>query len=178
MQSRSIGVSRTTIGLSLAMVVLTACEGNVETRVLPADALTKVSTHPGVIIYQPQFVKLTHSFTTLVNETGQVIGDSRGGKCTPVVQKEEITIMADLSHPMLIRNNTGGPSSAKFSVTLNNGMLVSVNSEPTEKLSEVLKASVPVLGLPAGAHALQLPQGTPACNAGATISKFEKAVLN
>jgi hypothetical protein len=99
--------------------------------------------------------------------------------CTPAVQKQEITVMADYGTPMLVSNHSGLLSGAKFSVSFNNGLLTSVNAEPIQKPSELVSATMPLMTHPAPLLARPgQPRLLPACNAGPEVSDFRKATLS
>lgn len=153
--------------LLVALLSVQACAGQVRVSRLQPDALDRVDGVKGVVFYQPMLVKFTHRFTTLVDDKGKVIG-SAPGTCELTIQKEETSVLPDLSQPMVVRNASGWFSSAKFSVSLTNGLLTAVNAEPTQKASELLTA----LGTAATAFGtLGVPSGTkPACNASPVLS--------
>jgi hypothetical protein len=167
------------VGCLAVVSAAVGCDGNVKTTVLNPDSVVKGSVFEGVLVYPPQYVKTTYLFTTLVNAAGEQIGMAPGG-CRETIHKEEITIMPDYGTPMLVSNDAGVASSAKFSATLNNGMLVSVNSEPTEKVSEVLTASKELMTAAAAVMIAPAPPGPtrPACNAGPKVSGFSRITLS
>src|SRR6267378_767963 len=155
----------------IALVV--GCAGNVRTELLRPDALVPGRELSGVIVYQPQYVKLTYAFTTRLDDKGKVLGRATDGTCQQLTQREDVVLMADLTKPALIRNSAGWFSAAKFSVTLNNGMLASVNSEPTQKLSDLLTSSAAVIKEAALALGLVAPS-VEACNANPTLVAFQR----
>ncbi|MDP1889963.1 MAG: hypothetical protein Q8K55_03645 [Gemmatimonadaceae bacterium] len=123
------------------IVSLAACAGNVRMSRLQVDEFDKGKEVRGLIVYQPMLVELTYSYTARVDETGKVLGTSAKQGCLETMLKQEVYLLADLEKPTLIRNASGLFSAAKFNVTLNDGMLTSVNAEPTQKLSDVLTAT-------------------------------------
>jgi hypothetical protein len=154
-----------------------ACQGNVKTTALPSDALTVGKSVPGVVFFFPQLVKVIYSFTALADATGKIIATSDLHGCRQVFQKEDVSILPDFSRPMLLENNSP-LSFAKFAVTLNNGMLASVNSEPTQSAADLLSSGATLLkassvGL---ATAMPGPPLTP-CNAEPRITKLSKAII-
>ena len=132
---------------SLVLVVaasnLSGCGGQVRMARIQPPAIGKEID--GVVVYPPMLLKLTHSFTMLVDKDGKVIGTARDGTCLELRQKEELVVQPDFSQPMRVRNASGWFSAAKFAVTLNNGMLASVNVEPTQKPSDVLSATASLI---------------------------------
>lgn len=177
-----LGIIGVGLLLTLLWLFLGRSQGNVTTTVLPIASLSPGSSEPGVIFYPPSYVKVTHSFKTLVDGNGDLLGKAPDG-CMPVIEKEEMLIMADLSKPLRIENNSGQFSAAKFAVTLNNGMLVSVNAEPTQKPSDLLTAMMPgapkapTPGLPRTIRRPGPAVILQACNAGSEITNFARATL-
>jgi hypothetical protein len=159
----------------LSFAVVPGCSGNVQTIAMAPDALKEGTSLQGVVFYQPAYIKLTYAFTARLDKDGKVVGSADEKTCVPLLQKEDVAVMPDLGHPMLIRNASGALSAAKFAVTLNNGMLASVNAEPTQKLSDVLTAAAGILKeLPA-----LLPlAGGDACNASPRLVRFERVTLH
>ncbi len=150
----------TKIFAGISMALQLGCAGNVTTKELTPEALKEGV--PGVVYYAPRYVTLVYTFTTRVDANGTV---ARG--CTPVIEKEELSLMPDLKRPMLISNSSGAFSAAKFAVTLENGMLTSINAEPTQKLSDIL-TTLPAL-LPGVPRDNALGSGN-ACNAGPRLT--------
>jgi hypothetical protein len=143
----------------------------VNTTVLKAGPLTEGQSHKGVVFYPPTFVRVTYVFSVRIDSLGNVVGTEQGTPpCEPVREKEEVTIMPDLERPMLLRNASSALSGSKFGVTLNNGMLASVNVETTETASQLL---TPVGTVLAAAFAVPAAVGPPACNAGSRVQRFE-----
>ena len=149
-----------------AVLSSVACGGQVRMSRLRPGALDGGKEVTGVIVYQPMLVKLTHSFTVRVDKEGQLIGTSADRTCVQTVQKEELSTIADFSHPMRVRNASGPLSAAKFSVTLANGMVASVNAEPTQKFSDVLSATAAIV---TAVGTLAVPSSA-ACNSGPVLS--------
>ena len=120
-------------------------------------------------------VKLTYVFTARVDDKGNVVGISANRTCSESNQKEETSIMADFDRPMVIANASGIFSAAKFSVSITNGMLASVNAEPTQKLSDVLTATATLVK---EAGALAAPVGAPpSCNSSPILKSITRATI-
>lgn len=154
---------------------LIGCAGNVKMTRLAPSALDVVGKSvEGVVVYQPMLVRVTHTYTSRVDSEGRLIGAWQSESCVPVVQKEELVLMANLDRPLLVANASGPFSAAKFSVAVNNGLLTAVNAEPTQKVSDVLSAvsgvvkEVAALGAEGDAGNL--------CNAGPVVSTSEHRV--
>jgi hypothetical protein len=119
--------------------------------------------------------KLTYSFTLRVDE-GKVVGTATDRTCIQSIQKEDLSIIADLERPLVMRNASGLFSATKFSVTLTNGLLARVNAEPTQKLSDVLSATstlvkeLGVLGAPEDSGRV--------CNAGPVLTAITRATVS
>lgn len=156
-------------------LLLAACAGQVRTTSVAPTALEAGRSVKGVVVYQPTLVKLTYSFTTRVDKDGKVVGTTAERTCAQTIQKEELTMIADLQRPVLIANASGFLSAAKFSVTVSNGLLASVNAEPTQKASDLLTATsslvkeIGVLAVPGD------PVG--ACNAGPVLAAIQRVTL-
>ena len=161
----------------LFVLAQSGCAGNVRTVALNSKAIDSTGKSvSGVIFYQPGYFKLTHTFRTLVKD-GVVIGTAGKG-CTAQVQKEDVVIMPNLNRPMAVRNASGWLSSAKFSVGLNNGLLSSVNAEPTQKASDIITSAAdaiaslsPVLGI-VSTTSDTAKRVNPACNSGPQLTGF------
>jgi len=129
----------------------------------------------GVLFYQPQYMKTTYVFTTLVDKKGAVVGEAEKKTCTPVIQREEIQIMPDFEHPWVILSEPSMFASSTFSVGLSNGMLASVNSETTPQFTETLKAvaALPAAAAPFAVFAeVEKGRAPLACNAGPRLASF------
>ncbi len=169
-----------------ALVIAAGCAGQVKTTMLPASAMNPGSTFNGIVFYPPQYVKQTFAFTFLTDEQGTLVGTSPED-CVPTVQKEEIAVLPDLGRPMLLQNASGWLSSAKFSASLKDGMLASVNAEPTQTMSDLITATSSLAeGVAGVVRALKTvappvkggaPKPKPACNANPTLVAFERIAL-
>lgn len=159
---------KTTMIALVCATSVAGCASTFETHKF--DATTwKPSTESveGVIYYEPHQVVITYKYTMLIDKDKNVIGSSEDKSCVEVIQKQELAIEPDFANPRVLINKPSNFSSAKFSVTLNNGMLVSVNSESTPKATELIQA---VTGLAKEAGYFPLKAGAaPACNAGPVI---------
>ena len=129
---------------AVVMLTLSAMGCTSEFRIKAVDS-TRLDDYKkdgvnGVLFYQPQYMKTTYVFTTLVDKKGAVVGEAEKKTCTPVIQKEEIRIMPDFDHPWVILSEASMFARGQFSVGLSNGMLASVNSESTPQFTETLNA--------------------------------------
>jgi hypothetical protein len=155
----------------LLFVSLFGCAGHLETR--PVSSLSKPVK--GVVYYAPTYVKVRYAFSALVDNAGKVVGTAGDKKCLPLVQKEEIQLIADLRYPYALDLTSGFLSANKLGVTLANGMLTSVNMESVSKAPEFLTAvattieKLGVLGAKPGPDA--------ACNASPIIVSFTPVSL-
>lgn len=125
----------------------------------------------GVIYYEPQLVRITYMFTTLVDEKGKILGTAADGTCERTIQKEEISVQPNYGEPRILINKPSLFASGKLEVTLNNGMLTSVNSESTPLLPEILGqiAKLKEVGLLAARVKVAA-----ACNAAPVISSIQR----
>lgn len=165
----------------IAAVLQLSCAGNVTTRVLTPASLNSGTPFEGVVFYPPQYIKLTFAYSALLNDKGEVLGTAEKQTCMAVVQKEEVTLMPDLERPMLMSNSSGLFSAAKFNVTLDKGMLTSINAEPTQKLSDVLTALPGVIPGLSGAKseaAVTKAGPTAACNSSPVLMKLSRQSMN
>jgi hypothetical protein len=157
-------------------VFLTACAGNVQTSALTPEQLTPGSSHEGVVFFLPHLVKLTYAFTARVDDKGNVVGTAADKGCTSVIQKEEVTMLPDLAHPMLIKNASGLFSAAKFNVTLDKGLLAAVNAEPTQKPSDLLTATA-ALVKEVGVLGAAPTEDFPVCNASPVLVQAKRTTI-
>jgi hypothetical protein len=166
-----------------------ACAAHLETRALDPSTGRPDSTKgalEGVVYYQPQYMKVTHVFTELVDKDGKLVGsaEDKDKKCDPVIEKEEIQIMPNYEQPYVIRQTAGFLNGNKFGVTLENGVLTGVNTETATKAPDLITA-IPSLVQAVGGlgHAQALPPeyrdttkakrpALLACNAGPRITDF------
>jgi len=137
----------------------------------------------GVVYFPPSYVRVTWEYRMRVDDKGQILGRHPAGagqnECTPLVQKEEVQLLPDLSRPLLIVNKPKALSSGSLAVTLEHGMLKSVNSETTTLAGELLQAASQTLAasIPAAIAADVLPGYAGACNSGPVIARFERLEL-
>ncbi|TMA45095.1 MAG: hypothetical protein E6J71_13385 [Deltaproteobacteria bacterium] len=164
---------------AVVMLTLSAMGCTSEFRIKAVDS-TRLDDYKkdgvnGVLFYQPQYMKTTYVFTTLVDKKGAVVGEAEKKTCTPVIQKEEIRIMPDFDHPWVILSEPSMFARGQFSVGLSNGMLASVNSESTPQFTETLNAvaALTTAAAPFAAFAeLEKGKAPPACNAGPRLASF------
>lgn len=154
--------------LFLSTLMLVGCASTFETHKFDTNTWTpSKESVEGIIYYEPHQVVITYKFTILVDKDKNVIGTSEEDGCIEVIQKQELAIEPDFESARVLINKPSNFSSGKFSVTLNNGMLVSVNSETAPKATELIKE---ITGLTKEAGLLPLAAGMkPACNAGPVI---------
>ena len=76
----------------------------------------------GVVYYEPQLVKVTYEYTSLVDNNGKYIGTYKEHKCRKVIQKEELAIYPNYGEPRVILYEPALLASNDFSVNINNGM--------------------------------------------------------
>jgi hypothetical protein len=159
-----------------AVLLVAGCAGQVKTVVLPTNGLAPGSTFSGVVFYPPQYVKQTFAFTTLLNSQGVGAGTA-SNDCVPAIQREVIALQPDLGRPMLLQNGSHSLSAARFSVTLDNGMLASVNAEPTQRPSDLLSATSTLVKEIGGILLVDPKAAKPACNASPRLIAFERVEL-
>jgi hypothetical protein len=114
-------------------------------RVSPTDWSPKGNKLSGIIYYQPSLVKITHTFTTLVDDKGKVLGTAAEKTCLPMIEKEELQVWPDFTDPVVLLNAPSWLSNSKFSATLGNGMLQSVNSETSNVVPDLVGAVAEVI---------------------------------
>ena len=161
------------IALAVAAILLGACAGHLETR--PLDPRSGTVGDPpvdGVIYYEPQYMKITYAFSTLVDDKGAVRGSADEKTCLPQVQKEEIQIMPNFQKARVVRQVGTFLNANKLGVTLANGMLTGVNAESTPQAAELLTATATLVEK---VGALFAPEAgaKAACNASPRIVAFE-----
>ena len=163
------------VGGVLLPVITTACAGNVSTARLAPDAHVAGGEVRGVRAYQPMFAKLTYVFCRRVDDDGMVSSTGSSAGRTQIVQRHEITILADLAAPVSIRNAAGWLSGAKYSLSLAFGILSSVNAEPTKKPFELL-AAIWSFAKEVSAMGVAIDAGI-AYNVGRAISRIERITI-
>lgn len=197
---------KTALVLGVLGLVLVGCAGEIETRKLSdkdmADTEHWIS---GIIIYQPALFVEISSKTTLI-QNGRLKGSSADNPpaCVPV-QSEKTVALPDLKDPYQIRYAPGLFDSNTFGVTLQTGVLASVNGDPAGALKGAGAAlggagaggalsSLPTiptpLGIPLSSPELpppgfavptiehvQLNSGPPACNDGPVILGYRRMPL-
>lgn len=159
------------------VLLLSACAGHIETRSFNPRTGQIDSNRPaipGVIVYGPQYMKVTHAFTTRVDKEGNVLGTADQQTCTPVIQKEEVQIMPDFANGFVVRQTGGFLTANKLSVTLTNGMLTTINAESAPQTAEILKAASTVLETIGVPFVEAVGEGVGACNAGPRVVAFAR----
>lgn len=64
-----------------SLIALVGCAGQVKMSRLEPKRLENGEEVRGVIVYRPGLLKLTHSFTTLVDKDGKAIGTAAERTC-------------------------------------------------------------------------------------------------
>lgn len=149
-----------------------ACVTRFETRpYLPQTDDTGIA---GVRYYEPRLYKLHYEYTVLVDRGGQVLGRSVAGTCLPIAQKDELTTLADYSHPRVLIEQPAPFSSDKIGITLSNGVLTGLNVERSPQGNDL------VATLEKAAEVVALTAATPgnqsACNAAPELTRIEAVV--
>ena len=154
----------------LCFLFLFACTGGFQTSKLDQNTWQVKQTINGIIYYEPHMVKVTYEYTTLVDANGKLIGTASEGKCRQSVQKEELSIQPDFSNPRILTYKAPMLSSGQFGVTLNNGMITSINIQTTSVVQTGLEAiaSVASSGVVPKVYRSELP----ACNAEPVITSI------
>lgn len=155
--------------LFLVFVVgVTGCASQIETVRVDPETLQAIGKGiEGVMYYEPKLVKVHYEFTQLVDEkTGVIVRN-----CERVGQKDEIVTLPDYQNPRAILHKPSQFTSSEFGVTLNNGMLTSVNLKSTPQTAPILEQIVKATEAPK-ATGVGKPS-TAACNAGPVITKTD-----
>lgn len=111
----------------LAML-MTGCVGSIYTEMGPT--VVKGTPFKGVLTYQPIPVRITYATYQLVAGTPKAVVGTAPNACTPV-QTEKVERMPDYSTPYRVYYEPGFLESGKFSMTLEQGVLKTFNSEYT-----------------------------------------------
>jgi len=190
------------IALMVVAALLAGCSGDIEMQQLSAEQLhdTQHRIH-GVIVYQPALFVEMSAKTTLVVD-GKARGNSADNPpaCTPV-RAEKVVALADLNNPYRVTYKPGLFDSNTFGVTLRDGLLAAVNSNPAapgggvgSSVTSSLAALPPVptpLGVPLSApdapfgpgfstpmiEQIQARSTLPACNEGPVIIGYRRLPL-
>lgn len=152
-----------------ALVVISAflsgCATSFATR--PYVAQDDAKDLPGILYYPPGVMRITYAYTLLTDKDGSVQGSATEGTCRQMVQKEELQVLPDYTHPRVFLNTSSPLSSGKVGVSLSQGMITAINVE----------SSPPVAGIatPTGTVAAAVVNklaatALPACNAGLAIA--------
>jgi hypothetical protein len=152
------------------ILAFSGCASHIETvRIDPKTLKVAGPGIEGVIYYEPMLVKLRYEFTQLVDKDKGLIGSSDEGTCRRVVQKEEVVTLPDYQNAKAILHQPSWFSTAEFGVTLNGGMLVSVNSKSTPQTAPILEQLVA-----ATTAGILVAPSIPGCNAGPVIASKER----
>lgn len=132
---------RLIVAALLGTGMLVGCAHRFETRTFdPSRWEVGDKAVRGIIYYEPQLVKNTYRFTLRTNETGEVVGSAKDDTCVPVVQKQELVVLPDYSHPRALIYKPSWFAAGKFGVTLKDGMLAGINVESTSQVPQFLEA--------------------------------------
>lgn len=156
------------IVVSLCVLSFTGCAGNLYTVINPTLSGTDKKVD-GIITYQPVNVIELYKTTVYVDEkTGNATGSLSDGGCIEV-KKTKFSTRADYNKPQLVGYAPGILDKNKFTLTLKDGVIASVNSEsdPTSALNDIATI-LPFVKAPYAEtkSALMQSVGKPLCNAG------------
>jgi len=190
------------VALLMVAALLAGCSGDIEMQKLSAEQLsdTKQRIH-GVIVYQPALFVEMSAKTTLVID-GKARGSSADNPpaCVPL-RAEKVVALPDLNNPFRVTYKPGLFDSNTFGVTLRDGLLAAVNSNPAapgggigSSVTSSLAALPPVptpLGVPLAApdapfgpgfsapmiEQIQARSNLPACNDGPVVVGYRRLQL-
>ena len=148
---------------------LVGCTGHLYTVKNPDFPNGKGKTD-GVIVYLPQAWVVTFNTIQFIDENGEV-----SNKCNPETKYEFVT-RPDYSTPYAIAYKPGLFETNTFSLTLEDGVLKTVNVTATSAAKETLEIIKETLGIAeqvASYAAKQEGQRLPWCNAGKKIIAIE-----
>ena len=163
-----MAAAKAAVALGVVAIVVAGCAGHIEMRKL-SDKRMADTEHwvSGVIVYQPAlFVEI--SAKTALIENGKLKGTSADSPpaCVPV-QSEKTVALPDLKNPYQIRYEPGLFDSNTFGVSLQTGVLATVNGNLAGALNGAAAAaggagggalaSLPTIPTPLG-----IPLSTPA----------------
>lgn len=109
----------------LVSVALSGCAATVQTSRLTANTLHVEDSVDGIVYYEPRLVELRFEYQQL-KVPGGVSDD-----CIKTRAKSEFIVLPDYSKPRLISIKPQWWSTTALQVTLDRGMLVSVNATVT-----------------------------------------------
>lgn len=153
----------------IVFIALSGCNGKIYTVMNPKLDLIDKNGKPittkveGVIAYQIVNVIELYEYRALVDKTSGIILGEAPDKCTP--DKLRIfTIRADYNKPYMIKYDPGFLDTYKFSLSLENGVLTSVNAESDP--SKTIAAMAQLISSASKAATLTFtPESTKFCNA-------------
>lgn len=164
--------------------LLGACSSNIAVGEFSGYETPPGKTLPGITFYEPALFVVEYSYTQYVDPQTKEIGTL---PCQPILQKTELRVLPDFEQKRIILNRPSIFSSTEFSVTLKDGMLVSVGSKASAGGTDFLSKLVGKDALIGGPilHSIDLPDdGAPgmpgaadaikACNASPGVSGFER----
>lgn len=171
-EERKTTYAPTIVFLLLAICVLPSCTGKI------VESRTGMTSTDGVTVHPPILVIEEWINTTLVDTNGNMKGDYKGEsgtKCFPVPFDKVIT-RPDYDHPYRISYEHGFLEKYEFAVTLEEGMLKSVNvkseadrGETAKNLASAAKDAASIAGVAVAA--------TPACTSGPKLVKIRRSPI-
>ena len=161
----------------IASVIVLACAGcatKFESKRLDKAKWEKGEGIDGVIYYEPRLMCVTWKFTAFVKDDVLKLKEPA---CEPIVEKQEIHLMADLTKPVALIHKPSKFASGSLAVTISDGLLTTLNSVNTPLTADLL-GKIAEIGTAAGGLLLRRTEpgvigpGT-ACNAAPQIKKIE-----
>ncbi|WP_324780639.1 hypothetical protein [Thiobacillus sedimenti] len=155
---------------AISFIFMSGCTGHVYTVIKPVFP-PEGQRVQGVIVYPPVNVLDVYKTTALIEEgSGKILGTADAKKCVPQ-NKVKFAVRADFSKPMIVGYEPGVFEKNKFSVTLKDGLLASVNSDsdPSSALKD-LAEFMPFVRAPYDKKPAmsEIGEGQVYCNAGET----------
>jgi hypothetical protein len=155
--------------LVLTALLCTSCVGTLYSERNPK--IVDGAPFEGILYFQPVPIVVTYETRQLVQgEAKKLVGSAPDG-CAPV-RTQKIEKMPDYSTAYRLYYEPGPFESGKFSVTLEGGVLKTVNSEYTpgsQQLVDLTKATAELVSAISPAGVVGEVGGKPACNAGTVI---------
>lgn len=152
----------------IVAVALAGCANGFETR--PYDSAKDSVSINGVKYYEPKVFKVSYTLTTLIDNNGNLKGTAANNTCAPVLQKQELVVMPDYANPRVLINKPALLSSGKLGITMDKGMLTSVNVDTASETGTLITAAGTVIAAALPVIAALAPPTMPACNGSPEIS--------
>jgi hypothetical protein len=155
--------------LLLSISILPSCIGKV--------VESRIGSNPtdGITVYPPVLIIEEWINTTLVDKDGNMLADYRGDsgtKCFPV-PFEKVVTRPDFEHPYRISYEHGFLERYEFAVSLEEGMLKSVNVKSETDRGETLKNLAGAAKDAASIASAAAPAAS-ACTSGPKVIKFRR----